>query len=324
MDELCELYIGVSRLVMEHMSKRRIPARVKARATRVRREPGKMFGEQFEELRNVLDVWDTLNAGVINLNELEPTLDRCADAIIALAGGSLPFWSVFPGPSFPFHCSGLDDGDYAINPRHWIRRSVLVPALRFHLGTLPSVDEASSDTARAFAEDIIRVCTSSDLRYQLGVPLSGLEFAAAAIQVGSACLRKLTPQEQGSILQQARSGIGESFINWPDVALEVVIAGPRAKQYLNGKDEISPFIAALQLHGFQISGQYFVLRSEPPWISFGPMYQPVSINKRSQESGQIKIDDFQAVVDTAHRLTGYHLQDPKSPRDLASMPRSLS
>jgi hypothetical protein len=114
-------------------------------------------------------------------NELNP-VRHCAVAILDRTRATLPFWSPFEPPMWPFFRSIDAPSDFQWDPVDWASRHLVLSALLHYLEELSRVDQAGDDAARACADDVLNVAAASSLHYVTIVPLSGAHLNSAGAQ----------------------------------------------------------------------------------------------------------------------------------------------
>lgn len=327
-EALAELFVAAAAALAHRLTTAKAPFTMHVGSTVVQREDRAGWStDQRPVTRNALKISFSSRRCAPWLGEEELVLvRRCAAGIFASTRTTLPFWSPFEGPIWPFFRS-LDDpadepSDFQRNPVEWVTRHLVLPALLHHLEELPSVDQADDEAARAFADDVLRVAAATDLHYVIVVPLSGTHLDPAEpgeLTEGDTSVRPLSDIEQGALFEE-RGGLSPASLGRlepPTLGLEIHASGPRNAQNLPYGKGAASLVAALQLHGYPVAGSVAIDRTDPAWVFPGGTQVPLVLPGRSDKSAVLTSAGFSAVVATAKLLDRYNIGQPTSPQDLS-------
>lgn len=277
--------------------------------------PGSMRTAYRQESRNILAVNPTVLRQGPWLTEREIESARaCASMLTLSAAQTLPFWAPLGSSgwelveTFDDHSSGSPS--YADDPVEWVMRFIVLPALQGHLLSLSSVDRADESAALGFAEEALKVAHDDHLRYQVLVPLSGMNlavFEGAVLTDGDMSIRQLSDDEQGQWFLEHNGPSGYSMMDSepPEVLLQVRTSGPRNVQHRPAGGSTTQLVAALQLHGFSVAGRFAPEYSDPRWVQPFAPHVPVTLPGRRFDaavSSTLTANDFHSVVVTARFL----------------------
>jgi len=228
----------------------------------------------------------------------------CAGAVTEIALDMLPFWSPFEGQWWQLVMS-LEDAnrnreepaDFEDDPARWVAHHLVLPALKWHLQALPSVDdEVDDDAAQAFASDVLRVATSPNLRYVSLVPLSGVDLAEATggvLTEADTTIRRLSDVDQAMWFNESGGLTPSVFSSYepPSVVLELRTTGPRNAQHMSVSARVPSLITAFHLHGHQVAGKFAAEHSDPRWVFPGAGHSPLTLPGRAGGSNVLTADD---------------------------------
>jgi hypothetical protein len=327
-EAMAELFLAAAAALSDRLRTAKAPFTMHVGSTVVQREDTTSWStDQRPITRNALKISFSSRRCAPWLGEQELVLvHRCAAEIFAGNHESLPFWSPFEGPIWPFF-SSLDDpadepSDFQRNPVEWVTRHLVLPALLHHLEELPSIDKADEEAARAFADDLLRVAAATDLQYTVVVPLSGVHLDPAEpgeLTEGRVRVRPLSAIQQGALFEE-HGGLSPASLGRlepPTLALEIHASGPRNAQNLPHGRGAATLVAAFQLHGYPVAGSAAMDGADPPWVFPGRAHVPLVLPGRSHKSAVLTTAGFNAVMATAKLLDRYNISQPASPRELA-------
>jgi hypothetical protein len=297
---------------------------------RERNGPGSWGTATRREMRNTLAVLGPTTSHTtapwLTAADVDQVRD-CASRLLQVTA-TLPFWNPLGAAGseliekFEEHTT---HPSYADNPAEWIMRSILLPALWWHLRAMPSLEVRDDSTALVFADEILQVTLDEYLRYRVLVPLSGIVLPSSSSYIfaeGDISIRSLSDGEQGDWFMEYGHSSGQSLMNCeaPRVVLEVPVSGPRTAQHIPVGGPAPLLVLALQLHGFEIAGCYAPEYCDPRWIQSFTYPVPITLPGRTKTptaASELTAEKFSAVVGTAHLLDRHNVSQPRSPQDLA-------
>jgi hypothetical protein len=289
--------------------------------------PGSWGTDTFHQARNVLGVGLAARRAAPWLTATEIAQARECASKLAAVSTTLPFWAPL-GAAGRELVEGMDVGpsesaQYSDDLIDWVLRHIVLPALRWHLEALPSVGFGDHHRAAAFASEVVQVALDSHLQYQVLAPLSGIDLASphSVVSEGKISIRRLSDEEQGVWFMEHQGPPAFSLLGSepPQVLLEFCLSGPRTAQHLPVGGNISHLTAAFQLHGHEVASKGATEHSRPSWVQ--PFAYPVGINlpqlSPPPSTSELTAAGFQAIVQTAERLSHYDLARPKTAQHLA-------
>src|SRR5262249_15010911 len=141
---------------------------------------------------------------------------------------------------------------YEESPAQWIARSILIPAIKWHLADLPSLAMADQVAAEEFANSVIEVASDKKLWCCAVLPLSGVDVSGAedgVATVGNITVRQLTEPQQSRWLEDSRSLL-PPHLSPPDALLEIRSSRPRhISRSSDFRHTAESVLTAFQLHG---------------------------------------------------------------------------
>ncbi len=327
-DALAALFIASAGAVARRLAALNMQTTVPLPRMVVCRRPDGWGTDHRDEPRNVLTDWRTVRQGSPWLTTEEVSqINRCAAMLVEQFHTTLPFNAAPGGRTWPLIESFRDERpgppDYERDPQDWVARMLIHPALHHHLVRLPGVDQAGAASARAFAEDVLKVAQATKLSYLSYVPLSGLNLEPADVDMlaeGDVSIRRLSDAEQGDWCNDnSENGLWriEGFTEPPQVLLELRSSGSRLDWHSPSRDRAALLVASFHLHGHAVAGTVVAETSDPPWVLWGRHSGPLNLPRHCPKSTAITAEDFRAVVATARLLHSFDLRQPGSPKDLA-------
>lgn len=327
-DALADLFVASAMAVASRLAALNMQATVHSPRIVVRRRPDGWSMDRLDEPRNVLTDWGTVWDGSPWLANAEiRQIKLCATMLAEQFATTLPFNAAPGGRTWPLIEShggeAPEPPEYERDPQDWVVRMLIHPALHYHLARLPCVDHADPATARAFADDVLKVAQATKLGYLSSVPLSGLDLEPAEVDMlaeGDVSLRRLSDVEQGDWANdnsENRLWRVEGFTDPPHVLLELRSSGSRLDWYSPSRDRAALFVASFHLHGHAVAGTIVAETSNPSWVLSSRHSGPLNLPRQCAKPTAITAEGFRAVVATARLLDSYDIREPSSPKDLA-------
>lgn len=256
-------------------------------------------------------------------------LDISAD-IIASYSDSLPFWNGGFG-GYPYSLLSLPNVsvDFNSEPNTWVALNIVVPSLIEYLYSLRSVDTPEIPLAERIAHEAIALASSNHLMMTNYLPVMGIEMGEERLTSGDIVVRKLTPFERGSLLQQVNDpntfSILDPFLYFPTPAfslpthmIELTIKSSRTERP-GQNSQHKQALCAFFLHNFNLSGPgRMVSQASIRWVHLGRSGRPIQLRPHpAGKSKPLDQDELGEVEATFKRLRNYDLDQPANSRDLA-------
>jgi hypothetical protein len=326
---LIELFTSAVAAVASRLDSLGLPSRLADQRAAVIREKNQIGLEHVPTTRNILSDFMTVQNGAPWLTAKEIVqLNECASLVIDECASTLPFDAPPGGRQWPLvhptHYPDPEPPDYDQDPPDWISRMLIQPALLHHLRRLGSVTYPGSTASSAFANDVINVAQADDLKYLTVVPLHGIALEETTEQVyteGRVSIRSLLDTEQAEWWmdsRQPRLWPTQITIEPPEVLLEIRLSGPRDSSLIPPREHAATLIGAFHLHGHGVAGGVVAETADPPWVLNDIRHSgPILMPRRSVRTTILTPTEFRSVVKTAQLLDGYHLQQPRSSKELA-------
>lgn len=326
---LIELFTSTVAAVASRLDILGLPTRLDDKRAAVTREENQVGLEYVPTTKSILSDFMTVQNGAPWLTEKEiAQLNKCTSLILDECASTLPFDAPSGGRQWPLvhpaHYPDPEPPDYNQDPLDWVSRMLMQPALLHHLRQLGSVTYPGTSTPLAFANEVINVAQADDLKYLIVAPLHGItleEKVEQAYTEGRISVRSLLDTEQAEWWmdsRQPRLWPTQITIEPPNVLLKVLLSGPRDSSLIPPRELASTLIGAFHLHGHRVAGGVVAETADPPWVLNGIRHSgPILMPRRSVHNTVLTPTEFRSVVKTAQLLDGYHLQQPRSSKELA-------
>jgi hypothetical protein len=197
----------------------------------------------------------------------------------------------------------------------WVARALILPALEWHLGKLPSVEQADRGAAESFARSVIDVASDNLLRFCVDVPLAGIDVGnSGELAEDDVTLRRLSESEQSEWLEEVQYWLAP-MITPPDVVLEIR-SSYRSREEKSGSTAslAYPLLTAFQLHGYAIAGGYIRDRSDPTWL--GPRIgTTIQLARAGFGALPLDSDNLRKIMETRKQIA--HHGEGISPKSMA-------
>lgn len=327
---LAELFTAVRGAVARRLESAGVPFVIPVALPIIQRDqrgPGSWETDTIEQLLNVLRVGLAVRRAAPWLTATEIYQARDCAAKLASVTTTLPFWAPLGAYGWEL-IRGMDDesSDFSITEEdlsEWTFIHIILPALRWHLESLPSIGVEDRLRVVEFANEVLSVAQDDCLRYRVLAPLSGIDLASPheVIREGEISIRHLSNEEQGAWFMEHQGPPAFSLVGAepPQVLLEFSVSGPRKGQHFPAGGITPQLIAAFQLHGFDIASKGAIEYSQPRWMQPFSNPVPIALPQRSRptSTSELTSTDFSAIIQTADQLGNYDLTRPRKPQDLA-------
>jgi hypothetical protein len=186
---------------------------------------------------------------------------------------------------------------------------------------LPSLSDANSKHASAYADEVIRVAHDGLWHYREVAPLGGLELDPIAVQgfnEAGILVRRIAEDEAIDWLEHV-----DFYHNYqkrddlPLLALEVHTSSPRRATQPEMSHSAPVLAAALELTGQEIAGRFTAQRLDPVWISPLVSEGELAVPRATGQINMFEEKDFRLFLDMTARLARYAIDEPRSTADLA-------
>lgn len=249
-------------------------------------------------------------------------IDSAAVAILNAADNTLPFPVLSVDPISDLideqRTKWVGFPSFERDPKDWVKRAVVLPALVYHLSKQSTFGEADEAQAVAFARDLGKVCTSKRLRLVVSSELVGLDIEGEVLRDSNVALRRLDPLERGTLAQQADVRRSMFSAHVPRVALELEISASSGFPFSFHVDAMLPLLCTLELHGHTFYSESIKVRSDPPWAlkglpdsSFTMPYRP------PKKIAVVDASHLAALKETFDLVARRNLVEPRSAADQA-------
>lgn len=324
-DLLAKFFIASAAAVTRHFERHDVPLKIfEPRAIPFRIANSWGISESSKSI-NVLaseDFWMRYKTPVLSRNMVR-NARALGDSLAETASDMLPFSESFQydnlmlGPRL--RSSGVPD--FISEPGVWITRRIVLPALQAHLVSLPSVDKADSPAAFAFADEVLKVVHDDHYHYCEFAPLSGLDTTSAMagpIGKDGIAFRRLTNDELSAWLENSRFRRDLMSEDPPTLAVEVRTVTPRRDSAPEWHHNVPTVVAALELNGFKIAGEFTTIRVEPNWmypvISRKALTLPPAVGGKLAPFTQ---GEFRSFATTLALLKKFSIEEPRMVTDLS-------
>ncbi len=241
--------------------------------------------------------------------------------LVNIDGAQLPYFSPISGSGWVLFGGSPSNVSFDDNPAEWVVANLLAPALLGHLRDLSRLDVAGDSEAESFSAEILDFLRSSEMIYQLTLPLAGIDLAVTRneLGVGDATIYRLTGEARGQLMDDwgMHNPGKHMFASVPAAALQLLIRTERTAQNPLFNELVATWVCALQLHGFSLSGVSAQGQYRPSWIPMGVMHAPLNLSPRTSKWKTLSPGEFDRVQKTVARLSRYKVGEPRSAHDLA-------
>jgi Apea-like HEPN len=323
---LADLFIKFSTTIVQRFQLLEVPLTVPVSHLAVtRHDSGWGTSSRTEDVNILNDEMSLIRSSPLVGFAETRSLFECATSLAREFSETLPFAAPnarMPSPlieSVESAYSPIAMPDYEESPESWVVHAIVVPAMKWHLASLPNLATAEQRTARAFADSVIRVASDKKNWSCALLPLSGIDVSSVeggVATVGNVAIRQLTEQQMSRWLMESRSLLSP-LVTPPEVLLEIRSSRPRhVSKSTDFHGLAESVLTSFQLHGYSLAGGMFYVQEDPQWLG-GRIGTTINLPQVTGGSLLLDHDGLRRIVATSKQIARFTRRTSHSPGKLA-------